>query len=116
MRNEHTVVTKATVHSREVYSGSSLLADLNFQSVSGLYKNFTRISPREFEFLINVIGEKIPKKDTAFGKAISVEERLALKLRFLASGDSYVSLQYLIKISKQANALCRKCVMLLLKN
>jgi hypothetical protein len=26
--------------SRKVYSGSSLLADLNFQSDSGLYKNF----------------------------------------------------------------------------
>jgi len=44
--------------SREVYSGSSLLADLNFQPVSGLYKNFTRISPSEFEFLIILIGEK----------------------------------------------------------
>jgi hypothetical protein len=44
--------------SREVYSGSSLLADLNFQSVSELYKNFTRMSPSEFEFLINFIGVK----------------------------------------------------------
>jgi hypothetical protein len=58
---------------REVYSGSSLLADLNFQSVSGLYKNFTRMSPSEFAFLINLIGEKISKKDTAFRKAISVQ-------------------------------------------
>jgi hypothetical protein len=79
--------------SREVYSGSSLLAHLNFQSVSGLYKNFTRMSPSEFEFLINLIGEKISKKDTSFRKATSVQERLALTLRFLASGDSYVSLQ-----------------------
>jgi hypothetical protein len=44
--------------SREVYSGSSLLADLNFQSVSGLYKNFTRMSPSEFEFVVHLIGEK----------------------------------------------------------
>jgi hypothetical protein len=63
-----------------VYSGSSLLADLNFQSVSGLYKNFTRMSPSEFEFLINLIGEKNLEKNTAFTKAISVQERLALTL------------------------------------
>jgi hypothetical protein len=85
-----------------VYSGSNLLADMNFQAVSGLYKNFTRISPTEFEFLINLIIEKISKKDTAFRKAISVPERVALTLHFLASADSYVSLQYLFKISKQA--------------
>jgi hypothetical protein len=43
--------------SREVYSASSLLADLNYQSVSGLYKykNFTRMSPAEFEYLIHFI-------------------------------------------------------------
>jgi len=65
-----------------VYSASSLLADWNLQSVSGLYKNFTRMFPSEFEFLINLIGEKISKKDTEFRKAISFQERLALTLRF----------------------------------
>jgi hypothetical protein len=60
------------------------------------------MSPSEFEFLMHLIGNKISKKDTAFRKAISVQERWALTLRFLVSGDSYVSLQYLYKISKQA--------------
>jgi hypothetical protein len=46
----------------EVYSGSSLLADLNFQAVSVLYKNFTKVSPSEFEFLIHLIGEKNREK------------------------------------------------------
>ena len=57
------------------------------------------MSPSEFEFLINLTGEKISKKDTVFRKAISVQQKLALMLLFLASGDSYVSLQYLFKIS-----------------
>ena len=45
-----------------MYRGSNSPADLNFQSVSGLYKNFTRMSPSEFEFSINLIAEKISKK------------------------------------------------------
>jgi hypothetical protein len=77
--------------SREVHSVSSLLADLNFQSVSRLYNNFTRMSPSEFEFLINLIGEKISKKDTAFRKAISVQESLALTVRVDKFYDTFLS-------------------------
>jgi hypothetical protein len=85
-----------------VYGRSNLLADLNFLSVSGLCKNFTRLSHSEFEVLIHLIGEKISKQNTVFRKAICVQEGLGVTLRFVASGDSYVSLQYLFKISKQA--------------
>jgi hypothetical protein len=34
--------------SRYMYKGSSILEDLNFQSVSGLYKNVTRMSYSDF--------------------------------------------------------------------
>jgi hypothetical protein len=60
------------------------------------------MSPSEFEFLINLIEEEISKKDKVFRKAISVQIGLALTLRFSASGNLYISLQYLFRISKQA--------------
>jgi hypothetical protein len=74
------------------------------------------MSPREF--LINLNEEKISKKDTAFRTAISVHESLALTLRFLASVDSYVSLQHLFRISKQTISCIvpEVCVKLLLRN
>ena len=58
------LVAKATVHKEGSVQRSSLLAVLNFQPDSGLYKNFTRMSTSEFEFLINLIGKKKSRERT----------------------------------------------------
>nr|CAI5821032.1 unnamed protein product [Callosobruchus analis] len=52
------------------------------------------MSSSDFEHLIILIGPKIQKSDTRFRDAVPVPvvERLAITLRFLATGDSYQSI------------------------
>lgn len=50
---------------------------------------------------MSLINAKTSKKAPNFLEAISARERLLVTLRFLAIGDSYTSLQYLFRISKQ---------------
>jgi len=48
----------------------------------------------DFEFLLSKIGPKMMKNDTNMRNAFPVDKRLAVTLRFLATGESYTSLQY----------------------
>jgi hypothetical protein len=80
--------------------GLSLLANLSMEDGSG-FRNFTRMTASHFELLVTIIGPKVSRQHE-LQKSITVHERLAVTLRFLATGDSYQSLMYLFKISKGA--------------
>jgi hypothetical protein len=54
---------------RAEYSSNNMLVDLKFQETSGQYKNFNRLSPLDFEYLINMIGPKVEKRSTCFREA-----------------------------------------------
>jgi len=70
-----------------------LMDKLLVNDISG-FKNFTRMDPDVFFELVEKLTPLIQKEDTTFREAISPAERLALTLRFLATGECYYSLRY----------------------
>ncbi|CAH1970387.1 unnamed protein product [Acanthoscelides obtectus] len=51
--------------------------------------------------LVNALSPHIAKQDTNYKKCVPVSIRLAITLRYLAAGDSFASLMYLFKVSKE---------------
>lgn len=68
---------------------------------SGEFDNFVRMSLSDFEHLVQKVSPFVVKHNTDWRDSIPVKIRLAVTLRFLATGDSYRSLHYLFKISSQ---------------
>ncbi|KAG8228409.1 hypothetical protein J437_LFUL003882 [Ladona fulva] len=68
--------------------GHNLLDTLRLEDEIG-FRNFVRMSPVDFECLLEMVGPRISKKETNFRVPFSATNRLAVTLRFLASGDSY---------------------------
>ena len=58
------------------------------------------MTPQRFDHLLSLVGPKIKKHDTNFRKAIPPAERLAITLRFLASGESQQSLAFLFRVGR----------------
>ncbi|GBP62751.1 hypothetical protein EVAR_51703_1 [Eumeta japonica] len=88
-----------TIHrNRTRQTMNNLLSDLVAEP-SVEFDNFVRMSSSDFEYILQKISPIIAKKDTHWREAIPPNIRLALTLRFLATGDSYRSMHYLFKMS-----------------
>jgi hypothetical protein len=62
-----------------------LISELQLEDAQQ-FRNFTRMSAVEVQSLVNMLGSVLGKQDTAMRKAISLEERVIVTLRFLATG------------------------------
>ncbi|XP_025105282.1 uncharacterized protein LOC112570846 [Pomacea canaliculata] len=66
----------------------------------GSYRNFVRMDRHHFELLLTRITPHIKRQDSNMRECISPGERLAVTLRFLATGDSYHSLSFLYRLGR----------------
>jgi hypothetical protein len=62
-----------------------LISELQLEDAQQ-FRNFTRMSAVEVQSLVNMLGPVIGKQDTAMRIAISMEERVIVTFRFLATG------------------------------
>ncbi|XP_046558325.1 uncharacterized protein LOC124267444 [Haliotis rubra] len=68
------------------------------------FVNFLRMDRESFDQLLGRVSPMITKADTPMRDSIPPGEKLAITLRYLATGDSYKSLEFLYRVPK--NTIC----------
>ncbi|KAJ8353296.1 hypothetical protein SKAU_G00208630 [Synaphobranchus kaupii] len=66
------------------------------------YRSWLRLDEDCFKQLLDMVTPLIKREDTVMREAISPAERLAVTLRYLATGETFSSLSYSFRISRQA--------------
>lgn len=77
----------------------NLLVTLRNQDVESFF-NYLRMPPAMFDDLLLRVEPLIAKKDTNWRKALPAGLKLAVTLRYMASGDKYATLAYDFRISR----------------
>ena len=76
---------------------NNIIQELRLENMEN-YRRYLRMNKETFEELLHRVTPLIEKKSTTIRKPLSVAEKLACTLRFLATGKSYSSLQYQVVV------------------
>ena len=60
----------------------------------------------QFEFLVEKVTPKIVRKDTFMRNSITPQEMVCVALRYLASGESFRSLQFQFRLGRRTISEC----------
>ena len=58
------------------------------------------MSPENFDYLLSIVGPHIRKNTTKMRQPIEAAERLALTIRYLASGNSQQSMSFAYRLGR----------------
>ena len=78
---------------------TNIMADLYETDQPG-FKNYLRMTPEFFEMLKERLVPRLTKRKTNWREPLSVGMKIAITLRFLATGESYTSLHYQFRTGK----------------
>jgi hypothetical protein len=82
---------------RNRLGGGLLLRELRQEDVHS-YRNILRMTSDKFDELLLMVEGSIQREDTRLRAAIPARLKLEVVLRFLATGDSFKSLQYFFRV------------------
>ncbi|KAK0139803.1 Protein ALP1-like [Merluccius polli] len=81
----------------------SLVQELRLDSLR--FEQYFRMPPEYFDELLSKVGPLITRADTSFRSAIDPAERLAICLRYLATGDSFRTIGFSYRVG--TSSVCR---------
>lgn len=87
-RRNRLMWTKAWIAGRLEYGAYHCLLKELRQDDPAACRNFLRMDWASFEYLLSAVGPLIRKRDTHLRQCIKPEERLAVTLRWLATGKT----------------------------
>lgn len=80
-------------------ASNSLLNEISMEDPQS-YRNHLRMTEEGFNFLLQRVTPLIERKNTYMRDALCAKLKLQITLRYLATGDSFASLQYLYRVPK----------------
>lgn len=87
-------------------ASEAIIPDLQHgRRVRGMFENYFRMDESCFQEILHKIRPIIRRLDTPIRNAISPQQRLAVTLRYFATGNSYTALYYDFRISVSSLAL-----------
>ena len=88
----------------------SLIQEMRLSDHESFYKYF-RMTPQRFDHLLSLVGPLISHQETKFRAPVSANERLAVTLRYLATGDSMqtIAFSYRLGHSTVCNIIDHTC-------
>src|SRR5258705_6152642 len=87
-----------------VYFKTTDLYTCDDTTTSSKCRNWLRMDEKTFMNLLDLIGDKLKKADTVMREAITPAQRLAVTLRYMATGNSFRELSYWFRLGERTIA------------